>query len=245
MSKAEIDTVALRDYFLHLEEIHGVEFARDELIKFLKASTKEIRQYGEEPYSKFRGELAEILLEMYLMKYVRDNKGAFFVKSLCIEKGEKGGYSNYTELDVTLFTAGQVILFECKCYAGVKSLTEECNIVRQGRADMNVYGQSRHHLKHLTYYIDRYRNKNTNYQHKPYKLAYFELSLDATVDNRTKENKIRMPYLTENNIQSFLTAIPKGQVFDTQQMFNTIGELNIKSADNFVKHVKQLEANKR
>lgn len=234
----------LREYFLKAYKTKGYEWAKGKAVAMLKQSGKDA-QGDFSKLSEFRGNLAEIILELVLQEYMKRNNYSFYVANLCIKKKKSYGVSDYTELDVTLFTPHKIILFECKCYAGQKTLTDKCTIQREGKADMDVFGQSLAHLDVLKHYTDPYRDKRDPNK-KGYQLCFFEVSLDETVDNRSAENKQIVPYLTLDNIDSWLDSQSnQPKVWDFKSVYKIIEKLNKDSKDNLTKHLEMLRRGKK
>ena len=87
-----------------------------------------------------RGEVAEIILEVKILDFIRKNKLPWFlIKSLAIPRTDNKAKKT-TELDLTLFTPTHIILFEIKSRKGKYKLLEECNLIADGYGyDANVF----------------------------------------------------------------------------------------------------------
>lgn len=242
-----VDKEGLRIHFLTKYREEGFEATKDSLKTFLKDSGKAAKKAKDslEAITQFRGELAEIAIEVVLQEFMSRNKRSFYVKNLCVEKKVKGGWSDYNELDVTLFTENKVVMFESKAYAGVKTLIGDCTITRPNKESMDVAKQSVSHLTVIKDWIDIYRIKNT--EQKGYKIVFFDFSLDATKDERSTDAIERIPHLTLDTTLDYLQGLMQSEtekIWKIDKVLEVCEKLDKVSEANMQRHLSQLEKNK-
>lgn len=231
----------LRNYLIELYKEKGLNVAKNKIMEFLQDSNKDADEVGvHEVAGHFRGELCENLLEIYLMDYVSKHKDTFIVKGLCFEKENGQGY---TEMDLTLFTKARIYFFECKSYMGEKTLTDRCTINRKKYGSHDVFSQSKLHIDNFIPKVKYASCRNPNSKVKPMKIIYFGLSLDKTIDKRTKENQESIPFLHENNIEEYLKSTDSLTTVNwkIKELYDIVYKLNQTSNAKFKKHVKIMQ----
>ena len=189
----------LRNRIIDLYEKKGLEVAEKACYKLLEDSGKGVLKIKEDErmdaLAAFRGEIAEVVLEIAVRDYVKNNKGSFYIKNLFVEKKDNPGHFN--ELDLTLFTEQAIVMFESKSYNVDKEIIGKGILRMEGRADFNVYEQSMAHLETLNDNLAGLKKKKG----RGFVLIFFDYKMDKykTVDNRKPEDK--KVKFTENIIQ--------------------------------------------
>lgn len=193
----------------------------------------------EHAYRQLKGEIAEIVLECGLRELQKTVKPSITLKGLCIPFRSIPGKT--TELDLVFVTERCIYLFECKSYKNRPTLTGDCML----GDSMDVYSQSKYHLKGLHEYIGRLYNHNRT--KTPYKFILFEMSSQGVLDKRTPEAKKRVPVCSP---QDFITIFeddfkhqPHG-VWNIDEVVRVLEPLSHASQDMFVKHVARLSGKK-
>lgn len=190
---------------------------------------------------KLKGELAETLLEIYLLYLQQAIQPSCILKSLCIQF--KTGNQKTTEMDLLFVTPKCIFMFECKAYQGGQHITGECSISSSSGKPMNVYAQSEIHRNALMQYINPYLNKELAVKAKqvPYKMILFELSSRPLIDDRTLEWKTKIPCMSSESFIRDFGALYKTfqyDLFNYNYVESTLKRLNSTSASNFRKHMK-------
>lgn len=192
--------------------------------------------------SEVHGEICEALLEVLLLDYINRNnlQNRWFIEKGMVLKDLNSNNKNfYTELDLTLFTPGKIVLFECKSYAGDKKICDECTIVRTC-GEFDVYKQNLNHMKVLNSNIKTCFNGKSN----AYKMVLFNFSLGTIKDLREEQWKKRMPIIDIDNLDDFLNVVAKQpsvwDVHKLKKICNIIMEKNSILRKKHLAYVKTL-----
>ncbi|MEG2262779.1 MAG: NERD domain-containing protein [Clostridia bacterium] len=188
-----------------------------------------------------KGELAEVVLECYLMYVQKTIAPSILSKGLCIRNKNNG---NTTEMDVCFFTPIRIYMFECKSYSGKKALTKECTLTNK-TTSKDVYGQSLHHMTILNQYLTPYRTNVLDKGQSPYRLVLFELSSTECEDKRELKWKKAIPLVTLDNLEQFILnefSTSAKINWDTPRMLPILQMLDKQSERNFKEHLKRLGA---
>ena len=191
LAKPDSAQASIRQSILRFYSQRGIEQTREFCQKLLEA---ENHKDNKDFKAKVHGEICEALLEAILTDYIKKNKLSnrwFFEKGMVIKDLDSRNKDFYTELDLTLFTPGKVVLFECKSYAGEKKLCDECTIVRSC-GEFDVYKQNKNHMVVLNTNIKSCCTSNVA---GAYKLALFNFSIGGLKDLRDEKRKKIMPVI--------------------------------------------------
>lgn len=188
------------------------------------------------------GELAEVVCEIMLIEFCTKHKDkSFYVKGLCLENKLNPGKT--TELDLTLFTPGKIVLLESKFRKGSVSLVDECSI-ETSYSNTDVIGQNKHHLRVLGQYTEFYRNKEVA-DAKPYLLSLFLETPNGISDNREEQFKLRYPLLTRERFYKYLNSVCFSQNnWDVPRVYKAVEFINRESKANMQKHMARLKGGK-
>lgn len=223
---------------LYLFHNFGKDTALRKANQFLIESNAVKKELGAGDADRiFRGELAEIVLEGFLRKYIDEHPETFYVKSLCIYTDTNT--LGTTEMDLCLFTKHKIYVFECKSFYGEKTVTDECTIhCKTLKSPKNVFKQNEMHAKALTDKIKEYCLEKTSCV----KLCLFQYSEKDTIDKRTTENKNKMIILDENNIEELLTSIDSDNKirWDVSSCYSKVKSLHSQSSEVFKEHLTRL-----
>jgi hypothetical protein len=236
--------VELRRVLLGIYEEHGLVEAKKKAMEFLAESPKAAKKVNMKDFvGIFRGELAELMLQIHLKEYIRTHKDCFYTKGLTIPRTD--GRAGFTEIDLVLYTSSCVYLFECKSYVDEKILIDKCLLVRKRFKPTDIYAQSALHLKNLKGYIDGARKVGLD-EGKPYGLIFFSLSTDKLIDEREEEWRIKVPALDEETLFPYLKSNwSKKQIWDVGKLYAIVQDLQKTSDKNFKVHVKNMEEKKK
>lgn len=206
---------SIRISILKFYRINGIDLTKVFCQKLLEAQE---HKSDKDFKSKVHGEICEALLEAMLLDYIAENKLQnkwFIEKGMVVKDIDSNNSSFLTELDLTLFTPGRVILFECKSYAGEKRLVGECTISRKG-GKFDVYKQHRNHMKVLD------TNIRSCYNGKPgraYKMVLFNFSIGTLKDAREEKWRKIMPVLGTESLNQFLDMVKQQpEVWDIRKL---------------------------
>ena len=230
-----------RRLILAIYEQFGINEAFAKAQEILKQC--EDPKFDREKRVAVKGELAEVVLEVFCVHLQKVIPNVIVSKGLCIYK--MGDKRVTTEMDVVLFTPFCMYMFECKSYSGKKVLTDKCYLKARGSKD--VYAQSRMHFDILYPYIAPYVVKMAKYPpgNPPVQLILFELSSGDIEDKRTPENQKLYPCLTLNTLLGWMQqefGRPRTVLYDMVRMEPIIRKLDSESAEVFKKHLKRLHA---
>ena len=191
---------------------------------------------GEQKYRQMKGEIAEVVLDCGLREIQESIKPSAVLKGLCIPLRSSKTATNNKSISVV--TKYKMYMFECKSYKNRPVVTAECML----GDSMNVYEQSRYHMKALHEYIGRLCV--TNGKSKPYKLILFEMSSDGVDDQRTDENKARIPILNPSNFREYLMNDFKEhgteEIWDVDGVHKVLLPLASKSDEMFKRHLARM-----
>jgi hypothetical protein len=200
----EMNNIKTKTY----EEILKYYYKTKNIDKFLEVCRKILESNNSSPL--MRGELAEVvliaLLEEFIEKHNLKSKGWFVSKGMILKDLENPKSAYTTELDITLFTPKQIILFECKSYKGKKQLRDKCSLYKRknkGGYDLaiDVYSQHTKHLQALNKYLYKFQLES-NAKKKPYKIVLFDFSDGELEDVREDKYKRIFQYVNEKTIYS-------------------------------------------
>lgn len=209
-----------------------LEKAAWDLMKVCEAKAK------EQKYRELKGEIAEIVLECALYEAQKEIQPSIVLKGLCLPFRNS---NSTTELDLTLVTPKRVILFESKSYKNKPKVTGECLL----GGTMDVAKQSQLHLTALNQYIGHTRNKLA--KQKPYKFILFEMSTEGVIDERSPENKQRIPIATPSTFRSVLNSViaeSPDDVWDLDKLVRILEPLSNNSDKTFERHMARMRARK-
>lgn len=222
-----------------------LECYRQDGIRAVKEKTRQLIKQCESNTVNYKlrmdikGELAEVVLECYLMELQKSIKPSVISKGLCIRDRNTG---LTTEMDVCFFAPTRIYMFECKSYSGQKTLTKECTLTNK-TTSKDVHGQSLHHMKILNQYLTPYRVNTRDKGQSPYKLILFELSTTDCDDRREDRWKKAVPLVTLDQLDAFVVKeFSREQKinWNVQQMLPMLNSLDKQSAVNFKEHLKRL-----
>lgn len=240
LAKPDSAQASIRQSILRFYSQRGIEQTREFCQKLLEA---ENHKDNKDFKAKVHGEICEALLEAILTDYIKKNKLSnrwFFEKGMVIKDLDSRNKDFYTELDLTLFTPGKVVLFECKSYAGEKKLCDECTIVRSC-GEFDVYKQNKNHMVVLNTNIKSCCTSNVA---GAYKLALFNFSIGGLKDLRDEKRKKIMPVIDINNIEAFLDSLTKQRpvwdILKLKKICNVIMDKNASLRKKHLKYVKTL-----
>lgn len=233
----------LRRRILELYESRGLKIAVEKCDELLKDSGRGSAKLSEEErrraLAEFRGELAEVVLEVIVRDYVKNNKGSFYIKNLVVPKIEDP--THFNELDLTLFTEGMVFLFECKSYNVDKVLTGDCTIEMEGRDSQDIYKQNFAHLKTFHEHLKSFK-KSTGIG---YKLIFFDYSLDkySVTDKRGDKEKSKMILTNKNTINKIINENAKNQsMWEIADMSEYLRPISNSSEKNMKIHLENIKS---
>ena len=209
-----------------------LEEAAWKLMKLCESKAK------DQKYRELKGEIAEVVLECLLCEIQRDLQPSIVLKGLCIPFRNS---NSTTELDLTLVTPKRIILFESKSYMHRPKVTEQCKLGDK----MDVAAQSKLHLTALNQYIGGVRNKDA--RQTPYKFILFEMSTEGVNDQRTEENKKRIPVANPATLRPVITQVmveSSDEVWDMNTLLPILTSLNANSDKQFERHMKRMMAKK-
>lgn len=209
-----------------------LEKASWDLMKLCESKAK------EQKYRELKGEIAEIVLECALYEAQKDIQPSIVLKGLCIPFRNS---NSTTELDLTLVTPKRIILFESKSYKNKPKVTKECLL----GGTMDVAKQSELHLTALNQYIGHLRNKSA--KQKPYKFILFEMSTEGVSDERTPENKKRIPIANPSSFRTVLNSVLEesvDDVWDLERLIKILEPLSNNSDKTFERHMARMRAKK-
>ena len=185
-------------------------------------------------YRQMKGEIAEVVLDCGLRELQKVVKPSTVIKGPCIPvRSSKNGT---TEMDLLMVTSKKIYMFECKSYKNKPTVTGKCML----GDNMDVAAQSEYHLKALHEYIGGLCNKKAG---TPYKLVLFEMSTEGVDDQRTEENKKKIPIL---NPETFIKSIiydyvnSPDNVWDVAEVNKVLEPLADGSGDMFKKHLNRM-----
>lgn len=180
---------------------------------------------------QLKGELAEVVLESFLVDYVSKVPNTFVVKGLIVPfLGTKSGF---TELDLTLFTPSAILFFEAKSYDGKCTLTDKCDLKSDKGSHTDVFAQSKLHLDALDSWIGPYVTTK-----KAYRLLLFSYADNVVEDLREDKYKKTIPFVDETNIETLIYSIkPDLGLVDIKKCYRVIKKMDAKRLKNTRKHL--------
>ena len=183
-------------------------------------------------YRQMKGEIAEVVLDCGLRELQSVIRPSIVLKGLCIPIRSTG---STTELDLIFVTKRKIYLLECKSYKNKPKVTDECLL--GGSTD--VAGQSKFHLKGLHEYIGKLCNKEKG---TPYKFILFEMSTEGVDDQRTEENKKRIPIANPNNFKDIILEDYENDkdIWDFDSVVKVLKPLASGSDEMFKKHLNRM-----
>lgn len=233
---------------MKLKSIYQETLSVDYTIELAKALLKSTTHKDDKEFrSTIHGEIAETLLEILLLDYIRRNgldKEKWFVKRGLILKDVNNPNSDFlTELDVTLFTPKGVVLFECKSYAGDIVVEGKGVVKRDGKAIGNVYNQNSLHRNTLHTNIKIASKSGENTKLPIYKIAYFHFAIGTITDNRSEKYIKYMPIINCKNVNTFLDTIKDRKrvywdINKLERICDIIDKNNSKRVDKHLAYVK-------
>lgn len=203
------------------------------------------QKYDVDMRNQIKGECTEIYLQAALRELQKKYPGkSLSVKGLCISKA---GTDKTTEIDVIFFCEHRIYLFECKCYAGVKTLSDigylKSKIPKtKYEREIDVYSQSRMHCDYLNSHIGQFHLGRANKGNPAYKLVMVDGSDGELKDVREDKYKDQFPVVRLDDLIDWLDEemqsiqmLPKQWNIDT--MKTIIGDLYSKSSSMLKKHL--------
>lgn len=229
-----------RKLILAVYEQYGISAAFEKARAILKQC--EDTKYPVAKRSAIKGELAEVVLEVFCAHLQKILPQCIISKGLCIYK--QGDKRVTTEMDLVLFTPFCTYMFECKSYSGKKTLTDKCFL--KSRSSKDVYGQSRMHLDILWPYISPYMVKLPKYPagNPPVQMILFELSSGDIDDQREPRYKELFPCLTLDTLLDWAQkefGRKRVVLYDLARMEPVLRKLDAESAEVFKKHLARLK----
>jgi len=235
----------LRNKIIQIYRKNGYSYAERSINNLIKKSNVKTKDIGKKEWAiQVRGECCELILELQLWEFIKVNQMPWICsKGLCIERVDNKR-AKTTELDLTLFTPGKIILFESKYRQGKIQLIDECTIVPDWGSVMNVYKQNIMHLTNLKHYLND--AIITLQGVKPFAITLYMESLDRVNDKRTKENKHLVPLLGPETVNSYLVnlARPTKLIWNMTEIEKIVKELDRNSEKNFKKHMEDINKRK-
>lgn len=233
-----------RKLLLAIYEQYGIATAYEKAHEIIKQC--EDTKYNRDKRSAVKGELAEVVLEIFCIHLQKILPSTIVSKGLCIYK--QGDKRVTTEMDLILFTPFCMYMFECKSYSGKKVLTEECYLKAMSTKD--VYRQSKYHFEILWPYVSKFvlKSHTPTLDNPVVKLILFELSSGDIDDQRTAKNKALYPCLTLDNILAWAQkefGRTRTVIYDMKGLDPVIKQLDAGSAATFEKHLARLKGSSR
>lgn len=228
----------LRRDMLTMYKSKGYAFTVNTVNHLVKNSNKKSKAAGEPKLAvQIRGECCEILLELAILEYAKQRNLPWICsKGLTLKRRDyKKGT---TELDITLFTPSQIILFESKYRSGNIQLIDECKIVPDYGHVADVYKQNMMHLDNLRRYLDTaVHNLSAG---APFALCLFIEPANRVKDNRDDKMRGIVPLVSLENIIPYLDTIAnkKQVVWDINKLHQILVLLDSMSEENFKQHMK-------
>lgn len=198
--------------------------------------------------SVLHGEICETVLELKLleiaMKYPKDTAGWLYNKSLVIKDRHSANCGFCTEIDLVLFTAGCIYLFECKSYSGDKKLVGRGLLRRktlyEGQvSSCDIYRQSKLHADTFKPWVVDF----VLHGKKPVvQMCIFDFSLGTLSDTRTAAAKKELPCLAEGTVADFVLT-RREVVWDLDALrivSEKLGKLSAKLRDRHLAYVQNL-----
>ena len=231
----------LRNKLIQLYMQKGYKHTKASIQELMKNSNKKAKASGKPELAiQIRGEACEILLEIEIWEYIRQRKLPWITaKGLCLNRTDHKR-NKTTELDLTLFTPGKIILFESKYRKGDVILTDTCTIVPSWGNAVNVYKQN---LMHLTNLKDRFANALITMNGvKPFAIVLYVESIKRVNDRRLTPDKKLVPLVGSENIGAYLKSIEaiKLKVWDMNIVRDIVRELDEQSSVNIIEHMKEV-----
>lgn len=191
------------------------------------------RKAKDMAYRQMKGEVAEVVLDCGLRELQQMIKPSIVLKGLCIPFLST---RSTTELDLMFVTTRKIFLFECKSYKNKPKVTGECLL----GTDMDVAGQSKYHLKGLHEYIGKLCDTSKG---APYKFVLFEMSTEGVDDQRSSENKKRIPICSPDTfirtVREEYERSPEN-VWDIKEVAKVLEPLAKNSDKVFKRHLARL-----
>lgn len=233
--------IKLRNKILTIYKENGYTHAVNTIKNIIKNANKKTKDLNEKTLAiNTRGECCEILLEIQILEFAKKNNLPWILsKGLTIRRKDyKQGKT--TELDLTLFTPGRIVLFESKYRMGEIKLIDECTIVPNYGNVTNVYKQNLMHLDNLRYYLaDAIVNLKVS---APFSIALYVEEVNRVNDLRDEKYKSLVPLVGTENIFNFLNKIAniKVKVWDIHKLQTLIAKLDEESDQLFEEHVERM-----
>lgn len=228
----------LRKDMINLYKSKGYDYTVRSINNLVKNSNKKSKEVGQPQLAiQIRGECCEILLELAILEYSR-RKNLPWICSKGLTLQRRDYKKGTTELDITLFTPAQIILFESKFRSGNIQLIDECRIVPDYGSVTDVYKQNMIHLDNLRRYLDSaVYNLSAG---PPFALSLFIEPASRVKDNRTEKMKGMIPLISLDNITRYLDVIAskKQVVWDINKLHEILILLDSMSEENFKQHMK-------
>lgn len=189
------------------------------------------------------GEICETVLELIIVDFMNRNKEQtkdwILSKGLILPNIDNIGSTYRTEIDLTIFTPYKILTFECKSYAGDKTITGMCTVERKGMKSVNVYSQHSKHAMMLLKLFNpcRYVREGSD-KVSPMQLAYFDFALGTIKDEREAIDKDRMPILRIDSIGKLLAVYTKRPVYyDMKDVKKIVDKLEFYKEKQTKKHL--------
>lgn len=197
-------------------------------------------QKGTDASNNFKGEIAETILHCYLRDLQKKIRPSIATHGLCFESVSG---SLTTEIDVAFFTSQRLYLFECKCFAGDKTLSGH-GVLKGKYSEANVYEQSMGHLALLFDYIQGFL-KGNNPGVSPVQLVVFDGGLGECKDTRDAKDKQVLQYVAFDTLdkwmQEEISKVSKLKpVWDLNGIASVIREFQKVNDSNLNKHIERL-----
>ncbi len=194
------------------------------------------------------GEICETVLELIVSEFVRQGnlseKGWSYWKGLILKDRTNPKSKFLTEIDFTVFSPKCVYIFECKSYAGNKTLTGEGLLTREDGKQYDVFKQSSLHLEALYPWLEGFTLPGKT---PVIQMCMFNFSRGVLADRRTKSKQLQMPCLEVATTIEYLSK-PGEAVWNTK-LLSAVGEKLDKfsktKSQEHLKYVKGLHGENR
>lgn len=223
-------------------------YEKEGYIRFLQVVDK-MRSFKDRDFNDLvvvKGEMAEVILEILIYQYIRENKlnDWYIIRSLILGNEQNKKFS--TELDMLLITPMIVTVIEIKSYNGEKTITGDCSLkaVNSGQVqEKDIFRQNAVHIKAFWDNFQRYAKSNVGVV----KSVLFSFSKGAIIDQRDKSKISIMPVYTEETMPSYLQALhnlDREPLWDVNKLLKAIDKARseARSAEDHIKYVKSLHS---
>lgn len=237
----------LRYKLIELYESKGYEHVVATAFDMLKSR---LHKDDEKFRIELHGEISEVILEISIIKYLKDNNITDYrlSKGLILKDTSSNGNKEFsTECDLTLFTTQSIITFECKSYSGNVELKGLGTVYREGKKYRDVWAQNKLHKETLfNNFHSAYKGLPSMRDNNPgIKTVFFSMANGKLVDSRSDKSKKAMPALECKDVQSYLkdvlsTKQVKWNMVIVNKFLDIIEKNNSNRVDKHINYVKSL-----